>query len=239
MRLKNKKIIEYYTDGALRDTSRKAEVGRMGIGWIVKEEGSLDRNISLRSSIENWSSSTRAELGAIWLALLTTSYKAEAHIFTDSKAAIEAIERSNTNTKTRNWLKSKNKSIIRQIKSCCKAKDLNLILHKVKGHSGNKWNDQADRLAKEGINKSACLNVPEVIDSNLLVVPRWRGLTIESPLRSFINIVSATTYETEWANLSKVAEVISHNQISNSDKDLNWKFMWNSLKKCRGKNALV
>ncbi len=111
-------------------------------------------------------------------------------------------------------------------------------MHKVKGHSGNKWNDQADRLAKEGINKSACLNVPEVIDSNLLVVPRWRGLTIESPLRSFINIVSATTYETEWANLSKVAEVISHNQISNSDKDLNWKFMWNSLKEMQGKKCI-
>ena len=77
-----------------------------------------------------------------------------------------------------------------------------------------------------------------MIDSNLLVVPRWRGLTIESPLRSFINIVSATTYETEWANLSRVAEVISHNQISNSDKDLNWKFMWNSLKEMQGKKCI-
>ena len=57
--------------------------------------------------------------------------------YTDSKAAIEAIEKHQTISKLRNWFKAKNRSILRQILDCCKAKNLNLSLHKVKGHSGN------------------------------------------------------------------------------------------------------
>ncbi len=128
----------------------------------------------------------------------------------------------------------KNRSIINQIKSCCKAKDLNLVLHKVKGHSGNKWNDQADRLAKEGKEKSACLNIPEIASSNLQAVPKWKNQVIESPLRSFINIITATAYETEWVNLSRTAEIVVLNQNDNSDTEPNWKITWDLLKKMQG-----
>src|SRR5207253_8059881 len=112
---------------SVRGDSKKVATGRMGIGWIVKEEGVADRNISFSSSLENWPSSTRAELGAIWSALLTALCEAETHIFTDSKAAIKTIEKHNTNNKIRSWFKIKNRSIVSQIKSCCKAKGLNLI----------------------------------------------------------------------------------------------------------------
>src|SRR5207237_4259450 len=125
--------------------------------------------------LENWPSSTRAELGAIWSALLTAPCEAKTHIFTDSKATIEAIKKYNTNNKIRSWFKIKNRSIVSQIKSCCKAKGLNLILHKVKGHSGNKWNDQADSLTKEGIIKHFSINIPETVASNLLAVTRCKG----------------------------------------------------------------
>ena len=57
-KLRKEKVIQYYTDGALGSNSKKAATGRMGIGWIVKEEGVADRNISFSSSLENWPSST-------------------------------------------------------------------------------------------------------------------------------------------------------------------------------------
>ena len=52
-------------------------------------------------------------------------------------------------------------------------------------------------------------------------MPRWKGQTIESPLRFFVNIITAITYNTEWASLSRVAEIITHNQDTNSDTELN------------------
>jgi ribonuclease HI len=80
----------------------------MGIGWIVKEIDNIGSNINFSSSLENWPSSTRAELGAIWTALLVTPYGAQAHIYTDSKAAIEAIEKHQKVNKLRSWFKTKN-----------------------------------------------------------------------------------------------------------------------------------
>src|SRR5205085_11660316 len=45
-KLKGKKVIEYYTDGALESDSRKIDAGRMGIGWVIKEKDEVDRKIS-------------------------------------------------------------------------------------------------------------------------------------------------------------------------------------------------
>jgi ribonuclease HI len=237
-KLKEEKVIEYYTDGAMKGGNESENSNKMGLGWVVKIEENAEDSISFSSSIENWPSSTRAELGAIWTALLTAPCEAQTHIFTDSKAAIEAIESHQENSKLRNWFKTKNRSIIRQIKDCCIAKNLDLVLHKVKGHSGNKWNDIADKLAKEGINETNPIKVPETTLNNLLVIPKWKNQIIDSPLRSFVNITTAITYETEWAELSKMAEIIPHNQnTSISDKPY-WKNTWEILKKMQGKKCI-
>ena len=57
----------------------------MGIGWIVasEENSSLD-SISFSSRIADWLSSTRAELGAIWTAVLAVPSSTRVNIFTDS-----------------------------------------------------------------------------------------------------------------------------------------------------------
>ena len=93
--------------------------------------------------------------------MLTAPSRSQAHIFTDSKVAIEAIEKCMGNSKLQSWFKMKNRSLLRQIKDCCIAKSLKLLLHKVKGHSDDKWNDQADLLAKEGIKGINILKIPE------------------------------------------------------------------------------
>ena len=79
-KLKGRKVVEFYTDGAMVIKERRNRLSRMGIGWVVKEENSIDNNISFSSRLENWPSSTRAELGAIWSALLTAPVNAQVHI---------------------------------------------------------------------------------------------------------------------------------------------------------------
>ena len=125
-----------------------------------------------------------------------------------------------SNNKLRSWFKMKNRSLLRQIKDCCTAKSLKLSLHKVKGHSGDKWNDQADLLAKEGIKGINILKIPKTILGNLRAIPKWKDQIIECSLRSFINIIFAITYETKQASLSKTADIIVLNQKANDNKEL-------------------
>ena len=121
-KLKKKMVIEYYTDRVLESDSKKIDAGRMSIRQVVKEKDVVDRNISFSSSLKNWPSLTQAKLGAIWSALLTAPCKIETHIFTDSKAAIEALEKDNANNKTCSQFKMKNRSIISQIKAVARRK---------------------------------------------------------------------------------------------------------------------
>ena len=171
-KLKGKEIVEFYTDGAME--INKATGNKMGIGWIAKLENEIVREISFSCSLEKQLSSTRAELGAIWTALLATLSNSQVHIHTDSKAAIEVIEKHREDNKLRNWFKVKNRSLLRQILSCCIAKNLDLKLHKVKGHSGNLGNDLADYLAKSGISTNNVLNIPESTFKDMMFIPKWK-----------------------------------------------------------------
>ncbi|CAG8575370.1 7660_t:CDS:1, partial [Cetraspora pellucida] len=98
-KLRKKEIIEYYTDRVLEGDSKNIDAGRMGIGWVVKEEDIVNRNISFSSSLKNWPFLTQAKLKAIWSALLKALYKTTTHIFTDSKVAIKALEKNDTRIK--------------------------------------------------------------------------------------------------------------------------------------------
>jgi len=66
MKLKGENKVDIYTDGSISiemegDSSKK----RMGIGWIIVNNSSRNSNISFKSRIVDWPSSTHAELGAI------------------------------------------------------------------------------------------------------------------------------------------------------------------------------
>jgi exonuclease III/ribonuclease HI len=236
MELKGENIVEFYTDGSL--VANEGNRSKMGIGWIAKVRDKIDNNISFRSRLENWPSSTRAELGAIWAAILAAPVETQVHIFTDSKSAIEAVEKAQKVVQIRSWFKLRNRSILRQIIDCSKAKKLELRLHKVKSHSGNKANDIADRLAKEGTNVSSILSIPETAYDGLTYAPKWKSQSIDSSLRTFVNVVTESVYETEWAELSKVREITIRNQEGNPREELIWKNTWLALKKLQGKRCI-
>src|SRR5437762_276227 len=49
------------------------------------------------------------------------------------------------------WTKFNNNLLLFKIGILVKEKHIDLNLHKVKGHSGDFWNDEADELAKDGL----------------------------------------------------------------------------------------
>jgi len=196
MKLKGENEVDIYTDGSMSieiegDSSKK----RIGIGWIVVNNSSRNSNISFKSRIVNWPSSTRAELGAIWIALLVAPYKANMRIYSDSKAAIDRIWSLKESTSIRDYFKTKNCSLISQIIDCCKTKEINLELIKVKGHSMNKWNDRADKLAKEDLLSNLILEVYEVTTSRISTALLWKNKSIENRLRIFVNLNMTTIYK--------------------------------------------
>jgi len=93
--------------------------------------------------------------------------------------------------------KTKNHSLINQIIDCCRTKNIDLELIKVKSHSMNHWNDKADKLVKEGLISDLLLEVQDITTSSIRVVPIWRNKLIDSPLRTFVNITTMISYEYE------------------------------------------
>ena len=81
----------FYTDGsALRESYNT----RMGSAWIrIPTENSKEIISSFKTANVGWPSSTKAELLAIYLALLTTEENCIVKIFTDSQNAINQINK--------------------------------------------------------------------------------------------------------------------------------------------------
>ena len=95
------------------------------------------------------------ELIAIIRALESIPEESSLQIFTDSKYVINGIELWIKKWKTNDWIGSNKKKV--------KNKDLRMRLdilsnqfqitwNWVKGHSGNKYNEEVDRLARDQIN---------------------------------------------------------------------------------------
>ena len=59
-----------------------------------------------------------------------------------------------------------NRIILEKIASLVKQKGIKLELKKIKSHADNKWNNEADRLAKEGRASSFVLNIDIVKSEN-------------------------------------------------------------------------
>ena len=128
-------------------------------------------NISFKYRIADWPSSTQAELDAIWTALLAAPSESKVRIYSDSNAAIERIQGFKSRMNIRNMFKTKNYSLINQIIDCCRTKNIDLELIKIKSYSMNYWNDKADKLAKEGLLSDLLLEVQDVTTSSIRVVP--------------------------------------------------------------------
>ncbi|RIA86642.1 hypothetical protein C1645_828959 [Glomus cerebriforme] len=70
---------------------------------------------------------------------------------------------------------------------------LSITFSKVKAHSGNKFNEKVDKLISTAYGDlNLMINLKTDNMENLLVIPRWKNITIDKNIRSFIKSLSNT-----------------------------------------------
>ena len=205
-KIQDEEVFNIYTDGSLFDKHEEAEKARMGIGWVIttKEDETEKIKVQFQGRLREWPSATRAELGAIWSALLVVPRKAQVTINTDSLAAIKAIEKTIKNRKLRSNFKTKNVSILTQIRQLTKIKEIALNFYKIKSHSGNKLNDEADQLAKEGAKSNKLLQISWPWNTIRPYTLKWKQYIIESLIWEFVKRVTTSVQDAEWAGLTRL-----------------------------------
>ena len=222
--LSNSGEIEIYTDGSLLkegDNDLLANITRdvtMGCGWVAT--GTDGQRFLFKGKVENFASSTRAELMAILTAIYATPRYSKLTLFTDSQAAIDAIKLVYKNpkkchTKVMNW------PLLKTIVEITTIQEINLKLVKVKAHSGVELNELADKLAGEGHNCPSCTFDLGVLTS-VNVIGCWNSKSIEEPLRKFTKKLGATKQSAQWRLLNRNVNTISETK----SKIICWESTW-------------
>jgi ribonuclease HI len=217
---------EYYTDGSLIDRGTEGEIKetKMGAAWI-QTEGPVPLS-SFKCGVVDWPSSCRAEVTAILVALLATPKDSKVNIKTDSRNCIEtfrSLSRIDPKRTYRRWLKIKNWSIWSNIMEVIKKKNINLSLKKVKAHSGVRFNEVADQLAKEANQLTAikwifkgCKNIQTAI--------KWQGIIVEKAPREFIKEIVKTSNLCKWIEQKRNRRLLG--ELVERQKKVAWKHFW-------------
>ena len=82
-----------------------------------------------------------------------------------------------------------------------KTKKLNTHFIKIKGHSGDIFNNLADLKAKEGSKSTKYLNPEALYMKGHKIRYTWEGKLVEKPIRSFVKMVRRVLLKAEWTFL--------------------------------------
>ncbi|RHZ58961.1 hypothetical protein Glove_366g6 [Diversispora epigaea] len=206
LKLSSGMSIRIYTDGSLiKNDNNNSHVTTMGCGWCALDENDTEFNFS--GKVENFASSTRAELMAILTAVYATPKRSRLCIFTDSQAAIDAIANAAANPRKAHR-KLKNWTIVKAIEEIAKVQNLTLRLEKIKAHSGVIHNEMADKLAREGCLKLVCFPDLQSLTS-VNAVSCWNTETIEEPLKHFTKKLCKAKHSIKWRLLNRNISTIS------------------------------
>lgn len=130
-------MLEVYTDGAC-----KGNPGPGGAGVVIVEGGKIVREVSEflgKNCTNNIAELVAIGFGLHWAYIRST--KTDVTIYTDSKYAIGVL--------TGEYKAKKNLDTIRKTKQMMDIHESVKFVH-IKGHSGNEYNELADKLAQQG-----------------------------------------------------------------------------------------
>lgn len=145
------KTIQIYTDGACKGNGREgASPG--GFGAILINNDSILEVKGSKSDTTN----NEMEFAALWAALnQIQNPKFHFEIYLDSSHVLDTFEKFIINYRKNGYLRADKKPIKNQKLIMLIDEQLSKLesykFNKVKGHSGNKWNERADELANEAV----------------------------------------------------------------------------------------
>jgi ribonuclease HI/endonuclease/exonuclease/phosphatase family metal-dependent hydrolase len=222
----NRMVHTFYSDGSLKITNDKAN---MGIGWIqVENEEEISK---FNTQTIGWPSSTRAEILAILTILLVVQEQSTINIYTDSKNAIHDFEAYKQKSNYRTYIKMDNQIVWELIFRLIEMLDLNVSLHKVKGHSNDTWNDRADEEANHGRNANSMIIVKNSY-SKYHYQMQYFNINIDMNPRSFLKKMNNVNTHREFTALNRNKELVE----GNTDKKISFKAINEKYTK-KGKNA--
>ena len=108
-----------------------------------------------------------------------------------------------------------------------KRKNLVVSFVKIKAHSGNKNNDNADLLAKQASQESI-LEWSGTGALKITTVPVWNNIIIDIGARDFVKILNRNKVAVEWTVQKRISKQWQ-DQIDNH-QTYNWKDLWTSFK---------
>ena len=175
----------------------------MGSTWIrVPTENSKDIISSFKTANVRWPSSTKAELLAIYLALLTTEENCTVKIFTDSQNAINQINKFKYETSVGRKNKTHNHILIEAIMKIVKSAKIDLKLTKVKVHDGIWGNEIVDDLAKQGLYDNRIITRDIGDETNFRL--SWYGHKVEHNNIKFVKMLNNVKMELKENNLNRM-----------------------------------
>jgi ribonuclease HI len=214
-----------YTDGSLTYTN---SIGLMGIGWILKDN--RDNEYQFQAQLENFPSSTRAEIMAIATVISTIPRNSKILIHTDSQGAIQAISNfQNTRLKSHSR-KFRNGNILAYISEVIRQKDIQISLNKVAAHTGIVGNEKADRLASidkhNGMKpREKLLSIITANIDSIQIKPIWKNTPIDCPLPTFCKTIFKAKRLAQWRLLNRSRQWLNTVAI----RDIDWQATFHNL----------
>jgi ribonuclease HI/exonuclease III len=197
-----KQELVLYTDGAAINNGWKN--GRVGLG-VWHKEGSR-HNKSLKVTYGSMTNQ-RAELLAIIEAIHSKDDR-KIQIISDSETSLKGILERAKSWEDRNWLGVQNKNEWEYLLYILRKRTATTRFKWIKGHAGLDGNEQADKLAGEGISSE------QVFSRNMTIAKEFR---IEGARLQALNQATAYGLIIEWNKQKKSNELTNRTKAALED----------------------
>jgi ribonuclease HI len=223
--IKTNHTFSAYTDGSL---SQFRNTKYMGFGWTL--QGSNNQQYTFQGQTNNFPSSTRAEITAILTLIVIIPDNSSITIFTDSQAALQAINKSFHISPSQGLRKYKNWPLLDKIIETCHNRNIHLTLEKVLAHAGIPGNEKADLLAKvdplSGMQPGEkLLSLNNTNNHRSRITTKWNNIDIDIPIKNFSQTLFKAKRLAHWRLLNRNREWLNNPIIEAID----WKLTFECL----------